>query len=209
MAYFGEVTIQGGTVASGSSASGIDPVLTGAVYNSSPPTLATGELVNLQTDVNGNVKVSVVNAAPTGTAGSPATAVLTLQGITGMTPIQTVTATATSGGASYNNAIAPATPAVTTVKGSAGNMVSCVAFNNNATPVYLKFFDLASVTAGVTAATFQYMVPGNSGGAGFALTLPGQRSFANAIKYLVSGAIAAADNTAITANTVIIDISFN
>jgi len=120
-----------------------------------------------------------------------------------------VRALTTSGGASYNNAIAPATPAVTTVKASAGNLYGIVAFNLLATPVYLKFYDASSVTLGTTACTFQFMVPGNAGGAGFVIELPVPRSCANAIKYAVTNAIATTDNTGITANSVIVDVAYN
>lgn len=46
----------GGNVASGASDSG-NPVKVGAVYNSSPPTLTTGQRGDLQVDANGNLRV--------------------------------------------------------------------------------------------------------------------------------------------------------
>ena len=124
----------------------------------------------------------------------------------------TVTATPsqlTSGGPSYVNAIAPATPAATTTKGTAGQLLGLRCFNLNATPVYLKFFDTASaVTLGTTPATFQFMIPGNTGGAGFVVPLPDRRPCANAIKYAVTGGISLTDNTSITASSVIVDFDY-
>jgi hypothetical protein len=82
-------------------------------------------------------------------------------------------------------------------------------FNLNATPVYLKVFDASSVTLGTTSATFQFMIPGNTGGAGVALAIPGQRSCATEIQIAVTGGISLTDDTSITANSVIVDISYN
>lgn len=117
--------------------------------------------------------------------------------------------TVNSGPTSYVNAIAPATPAATTVKSAAGIIYGIECFNLLATPVYLKIFDVsAAVTLGTTAATFQFMIPGNTGGAGFVIQFGGARSCANAIKYAVTGGISLADNTSITTNSVIVDISY-
>lgn len=182
----------------------------GGVVESGAPTLTAGKAAALSIDTAGNVRVNVAAGGITsGTAGVPSANVVTVQGVTGMTAVATTPALSTSGGASYNNAIAPATPAVTTVKSSAGNLYGCVCFNNTANPVYLKFFDAASVTLGTTAASFQFMIPGNTGGAGFVIPLPIPRSFANAIKYAVTGGISTTDNTAISANAVIVDVAFN
>lgn len=208
MSFADSTTIANGQVASGAANSG-NPVKAGAAYNTSAPTAANGQVLDAQCDVNGNLKVNVVNGVTAGTAGSASAAVLSVQGIASMTPIQTVSGLATSGGASYSNAIAPATPAITTVKSSAGNIYGIVAFNLLTTPVYLKIFDAASPTLGSTASSFQYMIPGNAGGAGFSIQIAGQRSCANAIKYAVTGGIATTDNTSITANSVLIDIAYN
>lgn len=209
MSYADTITLANGQVASGAANAG-NPVKIGAVYNSSEPTLTTGEVGDAQCDVNANLKVNVINGVSSGTAGSASTNVITVQGIASMTPVQTATGLTTSGGASYANAIAPATPSVTTVKSSAGNIYGVIAFNILTTPVYVKFFDVSgSITLGTTAATFQFMIPGNSAGAGFVIPLSVPRSFANSIKYAVTGAISTTDNTGITANSVILDVSYN
>lgn len=181
----------------------------GGIAETSNPTLTTGKAAAFSLDTSGNLRVTVSNGIQAGTAGSANANVLSIQGIASMTPVAVSQGLATSGGASYNNAIAPATPAVTTPKASAGNLYGVVAFNLLATPVYLKFFDAGSVTLGTTAASFQFMVPGNTGGAGFVIQLPVPRSFANAIKYAVTGGIGTTDNTSITANSVIVDVAYN
>lgn len=209
MAFADSVQIQSGQVPSGATNSG-NPVKVGAVYNSAAPSPSSGQVVDAQADSAGNLKVNVVNGATSGTAGTPSTSVISVQGLTGMTPVQTTPYAGTTGGALYNNAIAPATPAVTTVKSSAGNVVGITAFNSLATPVFLKLFDVSgTITLGTTAATYQYMIPGNTGGAGFALQLPFARSHANSIKYAVTLNIALNDNTSMTANSVVVDVSYN
>src|SRR5581483_6625669 len=62
---------------------------------------------------------------------------------------------------------------VETVKASAGQIGFMQVINTNAAPVYLKFYDTASsVTLGTTAASFQFGVPGNTGGAGYTVPIP-------------------------------------
>jgi hypothetical protein len=111
--------------------------------------------------------------------------------------------------ATLTSAIAPATPAVATIKASAGVITHIACFNILATPVYVKVWDAASPTLGTTAATYQFMCPGNTAGAGFVASFNGWISFATAIKFAVTGAISTTDNTAITANSVIVNIAFN
>lgn len=112
---------------------------------------------------------------------------------------------------SLKSTIAPATPAVNTVKSAAGVVTSITCFNVLATPVYINLFDLASgsITLGTTSATYKFMCPGNTAGAGFVASLPWAVSFATAINYSVSGGIALIDNTSITASSVIVNIGFN
>lgn len=110
---------------------------------------------------------------------------------------------------SFASAVAPATPAVSTPKASAGVITQISCFNILATPVYIKLFDASSVTLGTTASTYQFMCPGNTAGAGFVISFPWALSFATQIKYAVTGGIATADNTSITASSVIVNIGFN
>lgn len=112
---------------------------------------------------------------------------------------------------SLNSAIAPATPAKTTVKSSAGVITSITCFNILATPVYINLFDLASgsITLGTTSANYKFMCPGNTAGAGFVIPFPWAITFATAINYSVSNAIGLTDNTSITASSVLVNIGFN
>lgn len=268
----------GGAAASLGSNSG-NPVKVGGAYNSAAPTVTSGQVVDLQTDSNGNLKVNIAAGAAAGgtssTIGSayPATATavgatdgtnmraLNVDGSgflkvnvaagatqavvdnsTGFTsgtsqalPIagfyQTSPTALTSGdfgiplmaktrqlrtvididgaansGVTMVGAIAPATPAATSIKASAGAVAIIHATNDTTGPVYLKFFNLAtgSVTLGTTSAAFQFEIPGNSAssGAGFVLATAIPIPFSTAITYTVTGAIALNDNTSITASKV-------
>jgi hypothetical protein len=117
---------------------------------------------------------------------------------------------ASNGGWTYFGLIAPATPAKSAVKTSAGQLGFIHATNNNATPVYIKVFDVASgsVTLGTTSANFQFEVPGNTAGAGFAVPIPAGLALLTAITMAVTGAIALNDNTSITANTVNLTLGY-
>lgn len=103
--------------------------------------------------------------------------------------------------------VAPATPAATSVKASAGTLVGVSCFNLLATPVYVKLFNASSVTLGTTSAVMNLMCPGNTAGAGFAM-LVGAVNFSTAIQYAVTGGISLTDNTGITATSVIVNISY-
>jgi hypothetical protein len=220
MAYLEFLTISNGQAASGATNTG-NPVKIGGAYNSSPPTLASGQVGDAQVDVNGNLKTSIVNGISAGTAGTPSANVITVQGAASMTPVQVTIASGsvtlsvtpaqvTSGGASYYNIIAPATPAAVAVKASGGNIVGLRCVNTSAAAVYIKFWDVTSApTIGTTAATWQIPVPGNTSGAGIVVPFPEGRSHAHSIYIAVTGGISYTDNTAITANSVVLDVSYN
>jgi len=218
MAYLENLNVQNGQAPSLGTNTG-NPVKIGGAYNSSPPTVVSGEVVDLQVDTNGNLKTNVSNGIAAGTAGAASANVVTVQGIASMTPVAvtlssnavtTQPAQNTTGGASYYNAIPPATPAVATVKSSGGNILGIRCVNLNASAVFVKFWDTASaITLGTTAATYQFAVPGNTAGAGIVIPLPEGRTHANSIKIAVTGGISLTDNTAITANTVVLDIGYN
>lgn len=116
----------------------------------------------------------------------------------------------TSGGLSFNYQIAPSTPAKTAVKASAGQLYAIKAMNIGATPVYIKLFNVASagVTLGTTACDDQYLVPGNTAGAGFVTNVDKGIAYSTAITAAITGGIASADNTSITASNVIVTFYF-
>ena len=197
------ITLANGQQASGSAATG-NPVRVAATYNSTAPTLSSGQATDLQTDVNGNLKTTINNGVTSGTAGSPSTQVLSTQGIAGMTPFQTLPALQTSGGPGEISYIMPATPAAQTVKTSAGQVYMLRVYNTGASTVFLKWFD-GAVTLGTTSANYQEAIPA---GATLVVPFPMGKPFTNAIRFAVTGGIGVADNTAITANTVVVNVAF-
>jgi hypothetical protein len=81
----GSTTVTG-NVASGTTDSG-NPISVAGVYNATAPTFTSGDRAVLQTDINGNLLVNDVNGFSPGTAGTPSTNVISVQGIAGMTPL--------------------------------------------------------------------------------------------------------------------------
>lgn len=93
----------------------------------------------------------------------------------------------------------PATPAVQTIKGTAGRLLGVVLFNSNAATRFLKLFNNAAPTLGTTAAAFEIALPTN---VPVILTFEGGIGFATAITCAITGARGLTDNTAITGNEV-------
>lgn len=113
-------------------------------------------------------------------------------------------------GASLSSVIQPATAAVQTVKSTAGVVAGIVCFNMTSAPVFVHMFDVVSgsITMGTTSANYQFMCPGNTGGAGFIVNFVYPVAFSNAINYLTSLNITATDHTAITGSSVIVDVLY-
>jgi hypothetical protein len=130
--------------------------------------------------------------------------------VTANRQVRVVHDASSSGGLTYYGLVQPGTPAKTQIKASAGQLGFIHASNDLATPVYIKWFDLASgsITLGTTAANFQTEIPGNTGGAGYTIAIPQGLAFGTAINYAVTGAIALTDNTAITASKVNVAVGY-
>lgn len=117
----------------------------------------------------------------------------------------------TSGGLSFVAIVASAASNnKTQVKGSAGQLYFISAQNLNASPRYLKVFNntSAGVTAGTTAADYQFMIPGNTAGAGLVLNVDKGIAMGTGITIMVTGAIGATDNTSISANEVTVLVGY-
>jgi hypothetical protein len=192
MSTFESINVVNGQQADAAAASG-SPLRIAGTYNSTQPTLTTGEANSLQVDVNANLKTVLENGIASGTAGTPSANVITTQPIAGTSYTNTV--------------IVAATPALVTVKSTSGQMFDFFATNFTSAGVFIHFFDISgSVSIGTTAATFVWGIPGNTAGAGVAMPLKIPRGFANAIKYVVSGGPALIDNTNIGTTGVIVDL---
>lgn len=93
----------------------------------------------------------------------------------------------------------PATPAVQTIKGSAGRLLAVSLVNTGAAARFFKVYNATAPTLGTTAAAIDVCLPVN---VPVTVNLEGGVGFATAITCAVTGARGATDNTAITGNEV-------
>lgn len=174
-------------VAQASTTSGQSGTLMLGAVTTGAPTYTTAQTSPFSLDTAGNVRVTVSNGISSGTAGAPNSAVLSIQGITSMTPIKTdgsgvtqpvsIAATvsvtdvpATSGGWSkwstpHDNSNTPLTTKAA-VKGSAGQLGGYIIYNPNASVAYVQVFDAATtgaVTLGTTRPDMVIPIPASSG----------------------------------------------
>lgn len=95
--------------------------------------------------------------------------------------------------ASFASCMSPATPAVGTIKASAGRLLSICLQNSSAALRSVKFFNATAPTLGTTAAAFEVDVPAG----GFVnWQLEGGLAFATAITFSVTSAKGLTDSTA-------------
>jgi hypothetical protein len=104
-----------------------------------------------------------------------------------------------TGAAAPTNLNSPATPAVQTIKGSAGRLLGLIATNTGAATRFLKVFNATAPTLGTSAAILDIAIPVNQC---LEVHLEGGIAFATAITCAVTGARGVTDNTAITAGDV-------
>lgn len=98
------------------------------------------------------------------------------------------------------------------IKATGGQVYWIHAINQSASPVYLKFYDLAaaSVTVGTTVPDLTFPVPttGDTNGAGFTLSIPNGIAFGTGITIAGTGLIDDNDNTALGTNALVVSIGF-
>ena len=134
----------------------------------------------------------------TGTAGTPASAVITTQGITGGTAMPVLPAlTAAANGLTSSRVNAAATTNATSLKASAGNIGRIDVFNTAAYGVFLKLYNKAS-TPTVGTDTPVWTIPLASGG-GFSADFPRGKSFSVGIAYAITKLQADSDTTVVAA----------
>lgn len=117
---------------------------------------------------------------------------------------------AASGGATPYHLVSAASTNATVVKASAGTLKGIHAFNINASPRYLKFYDTASTpTAGSGTVKRTVLIPGNTSGGGASLKLPPEGiNFASGIAFVTVTGIADTDATAVAANELLIELEY-
>jgi hypothetical protein len=94
----------------------------------------------------------------------------------------------------------PASPAVQTVKGTAGRLIGFLLVNSNAATRYLKVFNVVTPTLGTTPATLDIPIPLSSNPV--FISFEGGIAFGTAITVAITGGRGTTDNTAITLNDV-------
>jgi hypothetical protein len=97
-----------------------------------------------------------------------------------------------TGAASVVSVLSPATPAIATVKGSAGKLIGLVLQNSSAALRSVKLFNATAPSLGTTAAFFEVDIPA---GQTVDFTFDGGIGFSTAITYAVTGAKGLTDNT--------------
>ena len=137
----------------------------------------------------------------TGTAGSPATEVLSVQGATGGTPVSVLpTLTSADPGLTETRVNSAATTNATSAKTSAGNVGVIKLFNVAAYPVFMKFYDKASAPT-VGTDTVKWTIPIAAGGGYCDEMLRGEH-FSTGIAWAITKNQADSDTTAIAAGDV-------
>lgn len=183
-------------------------------YNgtTNPASTTTWTIGFVSVEDNANVPTYIAGARPTGTAAPLA---VNIAASSATVPISgSVTAgagtnaigdvgiqyRASATGAGTPTIInSPATPAVQTIKGSAGRLLGVVLNNTNATARFFKVFNATAPTLGTTAAVLDIALPQNQP---VVITFEGGIGFATAITCAVTGARGATNNSAITVDDV-------
>ena len=213
----GQPTVAG----NGSTTSGQTGNLDMAAVTSSSPAYTNGQTNALSLNtagalrVDGSAVTQPVSAASLPLPTGAATAVNQTNG----SQVTTLAASAANGAATNSacSAIAPASlTTAQTCKASAGTVYDIQITSNVASGsgAYLKFYDAASPpTCGASAGTpvGRYPVPANatsSNEGGATITFPVGKAFVNGIYWCATGGLADNDATALTANTVAVNVDF-
>lgn len=196
------------------------------VAETSAPSLTTGKAASLSLNLSGALRVdgSGVTQPVSGTfwqATQPVSGTVTANqgGTWTVQPGNTANTTpwlmqpvpAASGGLSSTTLVSAASNNLTQVKASAGQIYFLQAGNLNASPRYVKVFfkPSASVTMGTTAADAQFMIPGDTAGAGFVIDIDkGIGASGTGLTVAVTGGISLTDNTAISASEVCLTVGY-
>ena len=185
-------------------------------YNgtTNPASTTTWTIGFVSVEDNANVPTYIAGVRPTGNAAPlPISGTVAVSGTvtTSFTQPALVAGTAAIGdvGIQYRASAtgagtptivnSPATPAVQTIKGSAGRLLGVVLNNTNATARFFKVFNATAPTLGTTAAILDIPLPQNQP---VVITFEGGIGFATAITCAVTGGRGATNNAAITLDDV-------
>lgn len=115
----------------------------------------------------------------------------------------------TAGGLTSISTIIATANGVLSVKASAGSIKKLEVSNTSATAAWLKLYDSASTpTAGSGTPKRRILIPGNASGVLVISSADYGMDFATGIAYCLTGLIADADTTAVTANVLCVNIDY-
>ena len=168
-------------------------------YNgtTNPASTTTWTIGFVSVEDNANVPTYIAGARPTGSAAPLAVSLVAGANLAGDVGIQYRTNATGAGTPTIINS--PATPAVQTIKGTAGRLVGVVLNNTNATARFFKVFNATAPTLGTTAAILDIPLPQNQP---VVITFEGGIAFSTAITCAVTGGRGATNNSAITVDDV-------
>ena len=195
------ITVDGAVTVS---ATNLDCQSGGADMATAAGQLADGHNVTID-NASGGSAVNIQDGGNTITVDGAVTADL------GANNDVTISAAGT-GGMSYTMLGIAAADNDVVIKASAATVYFISIQSIDATPVYLKLFNLASFTPGTSSATLQYMCPANAtaaNGAGIVLNFGAQGiQFGTGLCALIATGFALDDNTAVSANEVVVTIGW-
>jgi len=123
----------------------------------------------------------------------------------------TICAAAATGGMSFSLLPMAAEDNDTVIKASAATLYFISVQSIDATPVFLKLFNATSITAGTTNCDMQFMCPAAAtaaNAAGIVLNFSPGIQFGTGLVALTATGIAIDDNTAVSANEVVVNIGW-
>jgi len=139
-----------------------------------------------------------------GTAGSPSSDVITVQGASGVTALPTTQTPSSSGGCTPARVIAAASTNATSVKASAGQVYGWALFNQAAYDVFVKLYNKASApTVGTDTPVMTLKVPA---GGGVVEDIGSGIAFGTGIALAITKLIADSDTTVLVANDCIANL---
>lgn len=194
------------TMGNGASGTGVQRV---TIANDSTGIIAltTGSAQIGHLEANQSVNVAQINgvtplmgAGNTGT-GSPRVTIASDQAT-----IPVSTTAVTSGGTTLYTLTLAASTNATNVKASAGQVYSISGFNmSSATPVWISLYNNSGTPTCGTSIIQQFMIPGNTTGAGFVYDFATPKAFSSGIAFCATTGIAGTGNPAATTYVLNID----
>lgn len=125
--------------------------------------------------------------------------------MTGFTSLQAEV----SGGTKISRVISAATNNATLAKATNGQVFGWYITNINAAVRYLKIYDKAtSPTVGTDTPVMTIAIPGNTAGAGSTVFFPTGIEFQNGIGYGIVTGVGDSDNTAVSADEIVVNLFY-